>query len=69
MAKKKNLTKTAATNAQLAASINEQSQRLTAKPIDFVVNVSNCNGTLHKNPLKNNLNTDTLEKTVKKIYL
>lgn len=50
------------TNAQLAATLNE-SQRLTSKPIDFVVNVP-------KNPLKNNLNTtDTLEKTVKKIYL
>ena len=59
----------ASPNAQLAAA-NEQSQRLTSKPIDFVVNVNNGGGTLNRNPmLKNNLNTDTLEKTVKKIYL
>jgi len=69
LAKRKNQTKTAATNAQLAASMNEQSQRLTAKPIDFVVNVNNWNGTVNKSPPKNNLNTDTLEKTVKKIYI
>lgn len=65
---RKNKNKMASTNAQLAASM-EQSQRLTNKPIDFVVNV-NGGGTLSRNPvLKNNLNTDTLEKTVKKIYL
>lgn len=50
------------TNAQLAA-INE-SQRLT-KSIDFVVNVPSVN---NKNNKLNNT-TDTLEKTVKKIYL
>lgn len=54
-----------ATNAQLAASMNE-SQRLT-KPIDFVLNVPNVNS--NKLPVKNNLNAGTLEKTVKKIYL
>ncbi|ODM99453.1 Semaphorin-4E [Orchesella cincta] len=53
-----------ATNAQLAATMNE-SQRLT-KPIDFVLNVPSAN---NKVPVKNNLNTGTLEKTVKKIYL
>ncbi|CAL8110984.1 unnamed protein product [Orchesella dallaii] len=53
-----------ATNAQLAATMNE-SQRLT-KPIDFVLNVPSVN---NKVPVKNNLNTGTLEKTVKKIYL
>ncbi|ODM90001.1 Semaphorin-1A, partial [Orchesella cincta] len=62
LASRQNKTKPS-TNAQLAATMNE-SQRLT-KPIDFVVNVSPVN----KNPLKNNLNTGTLEKTVKKIYL
>jgi len=69
LAKKKDLTETAATNAQLAASRNEQSQKLTAKPIDFVVNVNNWNGTVNKTPPKHNLNTDTLGKTVKKIYI
>jgi len=56
------------TNSQLTATLNE-SQRLTKpkeiKPIDFVVNVPTSN----KSPIKNNLNTDTIEKTVKKIYI
>lgn len=64
LASRQNKTKTS-TNAQLAAATHNESQRLT-KPIDFVVNVSPSN---NKNPLKNNLNTETLEKTVKKIYL
>ncbi|CAG7838408.1 unnamed protein product, partial [Allacma fusca] len=57
---RQNKTKDSSTNAQLAAN---EAQRLTTKPIDFVVNVPTAN----KNPLKNNLNSETLEKTVKKI--
>lgn len=58
LASRQNKTK-ASTNAQLHAANMNESQRLT--------NVNVCAN--NKNPLKNNLNTETLEKTVKKIYL
>jgi len=67
---KKNLAKTAATNAELATSRKEQSERLTdKKSIDFPPNVNSWNERVDKDPGKDYPRADTLEKTAKKIYI